>query len=237
MSDPRFPITCPGCGRPLGVPPTAVGRPAHCPHCRAVFDLPANPDGTPGVPVPRRVRPKLNIPRLLFVPAVGLVVLGIAGTFVGGFLAVRFATVEGADRDYARGLVRQIRGIDAADRAGRPTDEGWPQLPHAAVLGAGLAAGSNDVLERVKDERLAAEWGPSVAPINRLSLLLSVATLAGGAALVGGRFYWLALAGCVAAAVNVNHLCCIPGAMLGGWGVLGLVRDEGRAYFGIRPRG
>ncbi len=237
MSDVRHPITCPGCGRTLGVPPSAVGRPAHCPHCRATFDLPANPDGTPGAPVPRRARPKLNIPRPLFVPAVGLILLGVAGTFVGGTLAVRFATVAGADHDYARALVRQIRGIDAADRAGRPTDAEWPQLPHAAVLGAAMTAGANDVLERVKDDRLAAAWGPSVSSVNQVSLVLSVVTLAGGVALAAGRFYWLALVGCVAAAVNVNHLCCIPGAMLGGWGFLNLVRDEGRAYFGIRPRG
>jgi hypothetical protein len=44
--------------------------------------------------------------------------------------------------------------------------------------------------------------------------------------------------GCFAAALNVNELgCCFPGALAGIWGILMLVRDEGRRYFRIAPRG
>jgi hypothetical protein len=50
-------------------------------------------------------------------------------------------------------------------------------------------------------------------------------------AMVLGRGYWLAMAGCVAAALCVNPCCCVPGFVAGLWGFLMLVRDEGQRYF------
>ena len=110
------------------------------------------------------VRRRRGVPRLLAGPAFGLILLGVAGTFVGAMLAVQFATVPGADRDYARTLLRQIRGIEAGSTAGpQPTGEEWEHLPFAAVAGPALTVGSNDVLEGVRDDAVADAWRPGVA--------------------------------------------------------------------------
>src|SRR5690348_2081360 len=92
-------ITCPGCRKPLHVPATALGQPAHCPHCKAAFRLPATPDGAPQ-PITRR--PRLSLPRPLLVPAFGLIILGLAGTLVNGYLSVLFALKPGATLEFAR---------------------------------------------------------------------------------------------------------------------------------------
>ena len=234
MTPTSFRIVCPGCGRPLNVPAAAVGGAAHCPHCPAGFAIPDAGGGTPGNPVLKRSR-GATVPRLIFGPALGLLLLGGTGLFVNGSLAVQFATVPGSELRYARTLARNVQAIEATNRPER-TDDAWEHLPFAALTGTATALGSNDVLQGARADRVADAWRASIVPLNTVSLVLSVLTVLGAIAAFTGRGYWLALLGCVAAAVNVNHLCCIPGAFIGAWGILSLARDEGRAHFGIAPR-
>ena len=82
---------------------------------------------------------------------------------------------------------------------------------------------------------MARAWQPSVAPASHYSFAASTLVAVGGVCILRGRYYPVAILGCLAALVNVNHLCCLPGGVAGVWGLLSLVRDEGRAHFGIRP--
>jgi len=41
----------------------------------------------------------------------------------------------------------------------------------------------------------------------------------------------LAQVACVLAALNFAHLCCVPGAVAGLWGLLMLGSEEGREHF------
>lgn len=216
-------IACPGCRAQLHVPADAGGKPAHCPHCRAAFRL--TPDGNPA-PIPAGLR----LPRLLVVPAFGLLMLGVAGTLVNGYLSVLFTFVPGADREFARGRVREVRSAQILSDAGKP--HRWVPMPYAAV--AGVAAGSlaSEAEQDRLDEELARTWAPGMKPLHWISTAVSAVVLLGGFAILRGRWYALALLGSVAAIVNVNHLCCLPGAVAGVWGVMTLVRDEARAYFG-----
>ena len=59
MTPSRTFLPCPGCGRTLGLPPEALGKPLNCPHCRAAFHVPRGPDGFPGTQLD--VRWKVNI--------------------------------------------------------------------------------------------------------------------------------------------------------------------------------
>src|SRR5579885_3397650 len=220
--------TCPGCGRPLHVPADAVGKPAHCPHCRAGFVIPAGPGGAPGEPrLTARRRPPL--PRPLVVPAFGLLMLGLAGTLVNGYLSARFVLQPGFDRQYALTQVRQVRSIEALP-GGRPADD-WPHAPRAAAGGAAAAVATIEAAEDLADEQLADVWTPSMKPVHFASTAISALAALGGLAILRGRFYPLAILGCAAAVVNVNHLCCLPGALLGVWGLLALARDDVRAHF------
>ena len=123
-------ITCPGCGKPLHVPAAAVGKPARCPHCRAAFRLPANPDGSPGVPEPVRRGP--GIPRVLVVPGFGLLILGLAGTLVNGYLAARMTREPGFDLEFARGRVGEVRSAEAMSGAMSEPTRTTSGLPLAA---------------------------------------------------------------------------------------------------------
>jgi hypothetical protein len=221
---PDYQITCHGCGKPLHVPAAAAGKTGYCPYCQAAFLLPVNPDGTPGPPRPVRRWP--GVPRPLVIPGFGLLMLGLAGTLVNGYLAARLSLEPGFDLNYARGRVREVRSIEAMSGGTRPSDD-WPHAPLAAAAGA---AAATDRADRA-DEELAAAWAPATRPVHAASAAVSLVELLGGIAILRGRWYPLALVGCVAAAVNVNHLCCLPGAVAGLWGLAALARDDVRAFF------
>lgn len=226
-------ITCPGCRRPLKLPAEAVGKPGHCPHCKAAFDIPANPDGTPGP-----VRLRRTVPRILIYPAFVLLMLGLAGTLVNGYLSALFLVVPGSDLEFARGRVREVRSAELLAAAGPAASGRWEHAPRAAAGGAAAAQATVEAAEAEEDRRnevLAAEWAPGMKPIHSASTAISVLALLGGWAMLRGRWYPLAILGCVAAAVNVNHLCCVPGVFAGVWGLFALFRDDGRAYFRWEP--
>jgi hypothetical protein len=216
MPDPVT-ITCPGCRKPLHIPADAVGKPAHCPHCKAPFRL--QPDGSAG-PIVRR-----SLPRPLVVPAFALIVLGLAGVLVNGYLSVLFALKAGADRDFARGRVAEVRSSQALS-AGMKGGE-WQYAPAAAVAGGAAAVAA----EERDNEEVVETWAPGMKPLHLASTAVSAVAFLGGLSTLTGRFYPMAVLGCVAAILNVNHLCCLPGAVAGVWGLLALARDEVRPHF------
>jgi hypothetical protein len=220
-------ITCPGCRRPLHVPDEVLDQPVHCPHCRVSFRVPKNSDGTFGQPQPLPPRAGLQIPRPLVFPAFGLLILGLAGTMVNGYLTLLFALQPGADVEFARGRVREVRSTKGLSDITK-----WEPAPHAAI--AGVAAGSDaaDLYAAQLDEELAQSWAPGMLPLHLVSTMISAVVMLGGLSIVRGKLYFFALFACVAAMVNVNHLCCLPGGVIGLWSIFMLVRDDNRKHFG-----
>jgi hypothetical protein len=217
MTDPA--ISCPGCLRPLHVPADAVGKTAHCPHCRTNFFLPRNPDGTPGTPVLPKLR--FAVPRMVAAPAFALLTVAFVGVVVNGTLLGFFLLKPGADLAYARGRVLEIRSIDMV--------QGLKEAKRADPA----AAPAPDPEQDARDEELAELWAPAMKPLHTTFLVVSLLTAAGAGAMLAGRWYPLALFGCLAAAVNVNNFCCVPGAIAGVWAFLVLIRDDSRKHFGI----
>ncbi len=225
MSD--FVIVCPGCRKPLRVPAATVGGPAHCPHCKTNFRLPANPDGSPGEPVrTRRPGYVIRLPGPLIFPAFALIVLGLLGTLVNLYMSVQFTFRPGSDLEYARLLVAEQRAQKALYAIGNRDDD-WEPAPHAALAGPAATVAMDDV----QDERLATTWAAGMIPLHTTSTVISALALLGGFAILRGRYYPLALVGCVAAIVNVNHFCCAPGVVAGVWGILALIRDDVKPHF------
>lgn len=227
-SDPAaFRIVCPGCAKPLHVPPDAVGKPANCPHCRAAFFLPANADGSPGTPeIGQRFARIGGVPRVLAGPGLALLVVSLAGVIVNGFLTLQFSARPGADLEFARNRVRELRSSgDAEDlrKAAQKKKDAPPDDPAAKAAA--------ERLEDAQDEALAAAWAPWMKPLHAVSLGISAVAAVGAFCVLRGRFYPLALLGCVAAAVNVNHLCCVPGTLAAAWTFLALIQDDARAHF------
>lgn len=217
-------VNCPGCSRPLHVPASAAGRSTHCPHCRAVLAITWSETGTPtSVKV---VPPRPVIAKSLMLPGLALVLLGLAGVFVNGYLSLLFFNQPGADLEFARGRVKEVRSAEALSGAMHRTSD-WVGGGPAALCGAAPIIAA----EEARDEALAESWVQGLKPIHLVSTVVSLLAVLGGIALVRGRLYPLALLGCAAALVNVNHLCCIPGGIAGVWGFMLLVRDDARDYF------
>jgi len=239
MTPNRTVLPCPGCQRPVGLPPEALGKPVNCPHCAATFHVPLGPDGTPGdvtLGAPQ-VAATVGLPRGFVVPVLALLMLGFAGVVVDGYLSYRFATQPNAEYQYAYGRAIEARSILSSGDTSSMASDRWEHLAPASVAGCALTISAGEVLEDDANAKLAAAWQSSVAPASHYSVVASALAALGGVCILRGRYYWLAFAGCVAAIVNVNHLCCIPGGVAGVWGILSLVRDEGRAHFRILPSG
>ncbi len=237
MTTNRTLIPCPACQRTVGLPAEALGKPVNCPHCGASFHVPRGRDGVPGLAAAGAPRATFasNLPRGLVVPALALLMLGFAGLFVDGYLSYLFATRPNAEYDYAFSRAVEVRSILSMGDTSSMASDQWEQIAPAAAAGCALTIAARADLEAAADARLAAAWQSSVASASHYSIAASALAAVGGLCILRGRFYWLALLGCVAAIANVNHLCCLPGGVAGLWGILSLVRDEGRLHFGIRP--
>jgi|GEM_PF-1901049 len=230
-------ITCPkrSCSAPLRLPISAVGQPLSCPHCRTALRIELDPSGQPiRVDV---IGTNWRMPKLLIVPGFALMILGGAGLFANAYVAGRCWNDPGFNAVYARARVDDLRGSEnltgpAGATKKRSSEDASPQEAFAALAGTLAYA----AYQEQTDAALAEEWAPYVARLHSIFAGISLVSFIGGACIVWGRFYWLAILGCVAAIVNVNLMCCVPGTVAGLWGILTIVRDEGRKHFGYFPK-
>jgi len=206
-------IACPACNHLLRVPFDWLGQTVQCPECRARFRAPVRTaDGLtkpeliePPAKPPVVVRKKLDA--MLLLPAFGLLFCGVAGLIINGMLTYQFLADPAGSKQYIRDQLSKLR------------EQG---------LGADDPPADRDKLDvqRAEQAARAMRWVlPLFAGVSALAFL-------GGLSIALGRSYRLAQLGCVAAALNVAHLCCVPGAVAGLWGLLMLNSEEGRAHFG-----
>jgi hypothetical protein len=144
---------------------------------------------------------------MLLLPAFGLLLCGFAGVIVNGILAYRFRADPAIAQETIRSQLSSLRqrGLGAEDP---PADR--------------------DKLDAQRAEQtvLMMRW------VSPLFAGVSAVVLLGGLSIALRWNYRLAQLGCVAAAVNIPQLCCIPGAIAGVWGFVLLRSAEGRAHFG-----
>jgi hypothetical protein len=207
-------IACPACRHALRVPTDWLGQPVQCPECQAKFRAPVrdgdrltDPVLIAGPPAAAPAPPARRSGSLLTFPAFGLMLVGAAAMIANGVLFVRFVTGPDGGREWLKN-----------------------QLPAIRQAGFGRAGPDADPAEQ--DERAAAEIAPRLFWVWPLATAAGALTFAGGLAMLRRKGYRLAQVGCVAAAVNAPHLCCVPGALFGFWGLVMLMSDEGREAFG-----
>jgi hypothetical protein len=170
---------------------------------------------------------------MFLVPGFAMLILGLAGAFVNGYIAADAISRPEAALEHGRRLVNDLRSFEGLTGPAREskgkTDDPTPQDLFAAV--AGQAARWSDQVQR--DEALAVGWAPYIRNMHLVFAGVSLVAGLGGLAILRGRWYGLAILGCLASIMNLNHGCCLPGAVAGIWGILMLVRDEGRKHFGM----
>jgi hypothetical protein len=207
---------CPSCTTPVAVPADFLGKVVHCVRCKATFTAPAAAGESPTLI--RRGR----LSTFLLVPTVSLLLLGTAGLFVNGYLLARFNADPAAADTFARGLLREIAANDP------------PNAKELAKLDPAEQAARREQFVADQERKLDAatpDYSKWVQWLQLPGLLTSGVVLLGGLAFALRKPYWLAFVGCLAAAVNVNHACCVPGFVAGLWGFLAAISDEGRRHF------
>ena len=207
-------VSCPACNHLLRVPLDWLGQPVQCPECQAMFKAPAR-DGAGGLTAPELIsrppaaaRPaaRKKPDAMLLLPAFGLLLCGVVGLTANAVLAYRMLSDPAGGKRWAKDMIPALR--QAGFGAGDPPEE-------------------REKLDEQRAEEMARvfRWVfPAGAGLSALALL-------GGLSVVLRRSHRLAQIGCVAAAVNLPHLCCVPGALAGLWGLLMLNSEEGRAHF------
>jgi hypothetical protein len=231
-----FVITCPtpACGKPLKLPADAVEKPLTCPHCRTPLRVALGPDGTPArVTAPGRL---MRVPRMLMVPGFMLLILGVAGAFVNGYIAVDCFANPGAAAVHAARYVREFNNLDEQMNFNRKRKKDDDASDHEVFMAAAGGGAGATVLLGI-DTAMTAAWTTRMKLVHTASALTSLLAAVGGWCILRGRWYPVALVGCVAAMTTVGQACCIPGILAGLWGILVLARDDGRTHFGIRPKG
>jgi len=231
---PELLITCPNpaCSQPLKLPSEAVSQPLSCPHCRSALRVALTPEGT--LESATLAAAGWRVPRQYFVPGLALLMVGLTAILMNGYITWQCRTDENFALEYSRNRARDLRNgqdmnllKDEKKRKEATTDE---------LFGALAGSGAAYTVYANADELTAQMWAPWIYPSRFVGMTLGAITAIGGYCMLRGRGYLFAFAGCIAAAVNVNELaCCVPGAISGFWGILMLVRDDGRRYFGIKP--
>ena len=247
---PELRITCPNraCGQPLNLPSDAVGQPLSCPHCRSSLHVSLTPEGS--VESITMAVAGWRVPRQYFVPGLALLMVGLTAMVMNGYLAARCYSDDRFALEYARNRARDLRNgqeLNFNTNEDNPTDDEKTkeakkkkreakEATADELFGALAGSAAAYAVPANADEMTGQMWAPWIYPSRFVAMALGAFSALGGYCMLRGRGYLIACAGCIAAILNVNELaCCVPGALAGIWGILMLVRDDGRRYFRIAP--
>lgn len=218
-------IRCPHCNHALNLPEEFLGQVVTCLECRAPFRAPVREAG--GLSAPTPLPKPSRIPARLFAPTFGLMLLGFAGLFVNLYLAWWFhADPKAAARFAEANLLFMMEPDPPADKAKdgkKLSDEEERQRREQHA-------------ERQQQLAKDAAGGVSVERMKLIRLAfaaVSLGVLVGGLCFAFRRGYYFCHAACVLAALNSPDIgCCFVGVVIGVWGFMALISDDGQRYFG-----
>jgi hypothetical protein len=204
-------ISCPACKHPLRVPQDWLGQQVQCPECKAKFKAPIRA-AEGGLTAPELLEPPTTTTQarkkadpMLLLPAFGLLFCGVAGTIVNAVIAYDVFDPHAGMR-WAKNQIPALRQVGL-----------WSDDP----------PNDRDKL----DEQRAEDMVRTFRWVLPVAGLVSAVVFLGGLSIVLRWNRRLAQSACVLAALNVPHLCCVPGSVTGLLGLLMLASDEGRAHF------
>lgn len=215
---------CPHCNHALNLPEEFLGQVVSCLECQAPFRAPVLENGK--LTTPTLLPKPSRIPARLFVPTFGLMLLGFAGLFVNLYLAWWFHAEPRAAAQFAEAnMLFMMETEPAADKAKdgkKLTDEEEKQRreEHAE-----------------KQQQLAKDAAGAVS-VEKMKLIrlafaaVSLGVLVGGLCFVARKGYYYCFIACLLAALNSPDIgCCFVGVVIGAWGFMALISDDGQRYF------
>jgi hypothetical protein len=200
-------IACPACRHAVRIPADWLGTQVQCPECKAAFTAPLR-EGDRLTEAVLLTQPDAKPAATRSGPDRGLWLPAFGLMLLGiGSLVSNSATLFAIATDRAK--FEEVKKEQAAD----------------------LAEKMGQDRKAIGEDHPAANW-PVLLGVTLWSVLCGIASFAGGAAIALRRVRRLALIGSALAVVNFAGLCCLPGALVGGWAWMRLGTDEGRAHFG-----
>jgi hypothetical protein len=232
MPDPLL-IRCPHCNHALNLPEDFLGRVVTCLECKSPFRAPVRAGD--GLTEPEKLPRPSRIPVRLFVPTFGLLLLGFAGLFVNGYLAVWFHADPKAAARFAEANFFFMLETD-------PPAEKQPDKPAKATEDEKKRLEEEDrkrreaMAERQAQLAKDAAGTVSVEGMKRVRIIfaaVSLGVVVGGFCFALRKGYYFCFLACLLAAVNSPDVgCCFLGVVVGVWGFMALISDDGRRYFG-----
>jgi hypothetical protein len=164
------------------------------------------------------------------VPVFGLLLLGVAGVAVNAY----FITYPAAAQEYYKNALDFLVTKEPPEaKEWKAADAAQNRKPDDAELKRREEV--SEAFRREQQKKLddAAASLPPATVLRSFSLAASTLTLLGGLAFLVRRGYVLAFLGCAAAVINSPDLgCCFVGVIVAAWGLMALISEEGRRYFG-----
>jgi len=220
-------IRCPHCHHALALPDDYLGRIVSCLECLSPFRAPVKDgDGyTAPIPLPH----SRGVPAKLFIPLLGLLILGVVGLALNSYLLLD----PQASADFTRNTLSALIDKEppekaewkAADSKKKPD---MAELERRQRVGEEFRRTAQARLDRQLTENM-----PDSTRLRYFGLATSGLAFLGGVAFLLRRGYWLGYLGCLGVALNSPDLgCCLVGVIVAIWGMMALISDEGRRYFG-----
>jgi hypothetical protein len=228
-------IRCPHCNHALSLPEEFLGQVVTCLECRSPFRAPIR-DGdklTESLKLPKKTR----IPARLFLPTFGLLLLGFVGLFLNAYLWWWFHNdPQGASQFAEANMVFMLETKPAP-----PTDKNKPD-PKKKLTAEEQQRQIDESKKRIEEFGNAQEKsvkdvakGVSADGMKRVRLIFGVISLGvviGGFCFALRKAYYFCFLACFLSAINSPDLgCCFIGVIVGIWGFMMLISEEGRAYF------
>jgi hypothetical protein len=235
MSEPLL-IRCPTCQHALHLPESYLGQTVTCLECRTPFRATRREGdavGTGGIETVALPKPS-RVPARLFIPMFGLLLFGFMGVFINGYLWWWFHNEPQAAVKFAEAnlqfLIETAPPKPAEPKVAPKTAEEKTQRLEDQKRQA------TDFAEKQQEAARNAAAGVDVVGMKRLRLifgLVGLGIVVGGFCFALRRAYPYCFVACVLSMLNTPDMgCCFFGAVIGIWGIIVLVSDEGRAYFG-----
>lgn len=219
-------IRCPHCQHALQLPEDYLGQVVSCLECRSPFQAPVR-DGE-RLTEPVKLAKSTRIPARLFIPTFGLLLLGFAGLMINIYLAAWMRLEPGAAVQFAEANLFFMLETDpppVKDKDGK-TEKQTPEIEQRR---------REELAE--KQQQLSKEAAAQVSASGMIRTRLVFAAVSLGVVIAGfcfalGRAYPMAFVGCFLSAINSPDIgCCFIGVIVGIWGFMALISDDGRKHF------
>jgi hypothetical protein len=225
-------IRCPHCNHALSLPSEFLGRAVTCLQCQNPFLAPVLEGDL--LTEPQKLLKKSRIPPRIFIPMYGMMLLGFTGVLLNAYLWFWFQSDPMAASQFAEANLffmletKPPETTKVDPKAKATAEDEAARKKRAEEFGDAQGKSAKNLAQNL-----------SVDSMKRVRLIfgaVSFGVLVGSFCFALRRAYYYCMLACLLSAVNSPDLgCCFIGGIVGIWGFMMLISEEGRDYFRRTP--